>query len=154
MHAYILAFICMDTFIIQVHTAELDTHEDTADIITFRPDRLGHAVRLDAHAWSSLLSSPIPIEICATSNVKTRAVAAYNTHPFGEWMQRGHPMSLCTDDSGVFNVTLSSEYFVMAREFGLSRAQCVKLSAQAIQYAFAGQEAKEQLSEVFRQRLL
>ena len=72
-----------------------------------------------------LQESKIPLEICLTSNVKTESVPGYDDHHFQHYLQAGHPVALCTDDSGVFQTTLSQEYFHAAETFSLQGAQSV-----------------------------
>lgn len=72
-----------------------------------------------------LQESKVPLEICLTSNDKTESVPGYDDHHFRHYLQAGHPVALCTDDSGVFQTTLSQEYFHAAETFSLQGAQSV-----------------------------
>jgi len=98
---------------------------------------------------SDLLKSGIPVEICPTSNLKTRAIQAIDSHPFGELLRAGHPMSICTDDSGVFNISLASEYHLIASAFALSKAQLWNISRSAIELIFDDDTTKQMLREKF-----
>lgn len=64
----------------------------------------------------------IPLELCLTSNVRTESVRGYGGHHLGRFLRRGHPVALCTDDSGVFQTTLSTEFAHAARAFALRGA--------------------------------
>uniref|UniRef100_A0A1X7SGF0 Adenosine deaminase domain-containing protein n=1 Tax=Amphimedon queenslandica TaxID=400682 RepID=A0A1X7SGF0_AMPQE len=41
-----------------------------------------------------------------------------------------------TDDKGVFNTTLSKEYFIAAKTFGLTEEEIEKISKDAMKYTF------------------
>lgn len=85
----------------------------------------------------------IPVELCPTSNVKTLQLAALEEHPTAaEWISRQHPFNLNTDDSGVFNTTLSEEYHKFARAFNLSDEELAKLASNAVDYVFQSAEWK------------
>ena len=72
-----------------------------------------------------------------TSNVLCRTVASYGEHHLRELLAAQHPLALCTDDKGVFGTSLSAEYAIAAREFGLRRDQLYALSLGALDWIFA-----------------
>ncbi len=53
---------------------------------------------------------------------------------------------LCTDDSGVFNTSLSQEYAMAAQAFRLSRKQLITLAAASVAFAFADDLTKGRLT--------
>lgn len=67
-----------------------------------------------------LQTSHIPVELCLTSNIKTSTFSAYPDHHFQGLYTSGHPVVLCTDDSGVFGTTLSHEYAIAMTTFNVS----------------------------------
>lgn len=122
---------------VSVHVGEVWNAADTRAVcLDFRPDRLGHAVLLEPEVRDALARRPIPIEVCPTSNVKTVAGLTYETHQFGRLFAAGYPLAVCTDDSGVFNVTLTHEYVALARAHSLSRAQLLDLAEGAADHVF------------------
>uniref|UniRef100_A0A1X7SGU6 Adenosine deaminase domain-containing protein n=1 Tax=Amphimedon queenslandica TaxID=400682 RepID=A0A1X7SGU6_AMPQE len=50
-----------------------------------------------------------------------------------------------TDDKGVFNTTLSKEYFIAAKTFGLTEEEIEKISKDAMKYTF---DSNVQLNEL------
>ncbi|KAL9657804.1 hypothetical protein ABK040_013142 [Willaertia magna] len=52
----------------------------------------------------------IPVEICITSNLMCKSVVNLHDHPFVMFYKSNHPVSLNTDDRGVFQTTLEEEY--------------------------------------------
>jgi len=74
--------------------------------------RIGHATRLieDTSLTDFCNDRRIPLEICLTSNVQTRAASSYATHPFREYFRRGLNVVLNTDNRLMSGVTLTDEY--------------------------------------------
>lgn len=54
-------------------------------------------------------------------------------------------MVLCTDDSGVFGTSLSREYALAAKAFGLNHEQLIELACASVEHSFASPEEKAQL---------
>lgn len=74
-------------------------------------DRIGHgcAAIHDAELMSRLARDQILVECCPTSNIHTGAVKAGERHPIHEFLDRGIPVALCTDNTTVSNTTAVQE---------------------------------------------
>ena len=84
-----------------------------------------------------LLDPRIPIEVCPTSNALTLHLPSLHHHPtISPWLAAEHPIAICTDDQGVFNVSLSSEYADVMETYGLSESRMRELAKAAFLYAF------------------
>ena len=122
---------------IAVHAGEVDHAADTASILAFRPDRLGHALLLGESAFASLKADPIPIELCPTSNRLTLRLERMSKHPtMAMLLSRAYPVSISTDDSGVFGTTASEELALAAETCLLTPAQVAALAAAPLEHAF------------------
>lgn len=58
------------------------------------------------------------------------------------------PVVLCTDDSGLFGTTLSHEYAIAARAFGLGREELLRLVEASYGYLFCSPEEVRGLKAV------
>ena len=94
--------------------------------------RIGHATRLieDTSLTDYCNDRRIALEICLTSNVQTRAVDSYASHPFREYFDRGLNVVLNTDNRLMSGVTLTDEYVHAAEslDFGFDELARVALN--------------------------
>uniref|UniRef100_M8B1E7 Adenosine deaminase-like protein n=1 Tax=Aegilops tauschii TaxID=37682 RepID=M8B1E7_AEGTA len=132
-----------------IHCGEVPNRKEIQAMLDFCPQRLGHVCCLDDEEWKKLKSSMIPVEICLTSNVMTGGAPSLELHHFADLYNAKHPLSLCTDDSGLFSTSLSNEYYLVASTFGLSKAELFRLAQGAVEFVFAGDEVKKSLRAVF-----
>ncbi|CAL8470104.1 g9646 [Coccomyxa elongata] len=135
---------------VTLHAAEVYNPEETAAMLHFRPERLGHMCCLDERLEVLHYNTGIPVELCLSSNIITESVASYPEHHFHPFYSAGHPVILCTDDSGVFCTSLSKEFAIAAHAFQLSNSQLWQLSEAAIDHTFLKEEEKEQLRKKFQ----
>lgn len=110
--------------------------EETHKMLQWRPDRLGHCCCLTPELQRELLACHIPLEVCLTSNVVTHAVTSYHNHRFASLYKQGHPLALCTNDSGILNTFLSREFAIAAQSFELSQDQLRALALGAADHSF------------------
>jgi len=73
--------------------------------------RIGHGTRLreDPQILNYVNDHRIPLEMCLTSNVQTRAVTSLRSHPFREYLDFGVRVTLNTDNRLVSSTTLTDE---------------------------------------------
>jgi adenosine deaminase len=75
-------------------------------------NRLGHGTRVyqDGDLFRYVVNTRIPLEMCLSSNVHTRTVHNYETHPLLAYLRRGVRVTLNTDNTLISNTTLNQEY--------------------------------------------
>ncbi len=78
----------------------------------------------------------IPLEICLSSNVHTGACERIEDHPFQYFLQHGYRVTLNTDNRLMSHTTLTQEYELAVRTFGLDLADLERLSVNAMNAAF------------------
>ncbi|KAF5355894.1 hypothetical protein D9756_004351 [Leucocoprinus leucothites] len=108
---------------VTLHIAETlnNSSQETMCLLSYKPDRLGHATFLDEEAKGVVLLNKTCIEICLTSNLLCKTVASLKSHHIRYWLQRQHPIAICTDDILPFRNTLTAEYALLLAQppFGL-----------------------------------
>ncbi|PWN19483.1 putative adenosine deaminase [Microstroma glucosiphilum] len=126
---------------VTIHAGEVpDADEETSQILSFHPDRLGHVCYLSPSNAKKLEETQpkIPLELCLTSNllVCPQIVPEYSAHHFAKHYAQEHPVALCTDDTAVFGSSLSQEYAIAMQAFGFSREETKRIARDALQASF------------------
>lgn len=100
--------------------------------------RIGHGIRAieDPVLVARLARDGILLETCPTSNYVTRSVPAWADHPLPRFLHAGVPVSVSTDDPGIFGVTLDEEYARCRALMGLDDADLARIDAHAAQHTF------------------
>ena len=124
----------------------LAKYKEALAVINFRPDRLGHALTLSPSLIELLYHDPIPIECCPTSNTMTLDFALHHEgslidgmtmHPhLKKWIDTGYPISINTDDSGIFCTDLTKEFLLIAKVFGLDEKRLSKIILDSVDHVF------------------
>jgi len=119
--------------------------------------RIGHGVQL-IQEWGADRSLPgpgsltrwildrrIPLEVCLTSNLQTRACGSLEDHPFDAFRRAGLAATLNTDNRLVSATSLSRELALAQRTWGLSTADLLGLQRTSLEAAFCPSEVKERI---------
>jgi len=120
-------------------------------------ERIGHGLSafLDPDLVETLVRDRITVESCPTSNLRTGALREHTgaddlrRHPVVDYCRRGIPVTLNTDDPGLFLTTLNDEY-ALAHRLGLSREELCSVAQTAFESAFCDEELRRTLRERFR----
>ncbi|MDG4824365.1 adenosine deaminase [Asanoa sp. WMMD1127] len=109
-------------------------------------ERIGHGISAaqDPALMAHLAAEGIPLEVCPTSNVRTRAVASLAEHPLPTLVAAGVPVTINSDDPPMFGTTLNDEYAVAARLLDLDASGLARLAVAAVDASFlpAGEKAR------------
>ncbi|GAA1386033.1 adenosine deaminase [Catellatospora chokoriensis] len=110
-------------------------------------ERIGHGIfaAQDPQLLAYLAEHAIPLEVCPTSNLRTRAVADLAEHPLAAIVAAGVPVSINSDDPPMFGTTLNNEYEVAARLLDLDTAGVAELARQGVRHSFATDQVKTAL---------
>src|SRR5262249_17037508 len=110
-------------------------------------ERIGHGTSAvtDPALLKHLAEHGIPVEVCPTSNIRTRAVPKIASHPLPRLLEAGVPVTLATDDPGMFHTDLNREYLLCHEHFGLGRSELADLSRAGVRAAFCSDSLKSAL---------
>jgi aminodeoxyfutalosine deaminase len=114
-------------------------------------ERIGHGTSVvqDAELVAYLREHAIPLEVCPTSNVATRAVARLEDHPIREMYDAGLTVTVNSDDPPMFGTTLNREYEIAAGLLGLDRDGIADLARNAVRASFmSGPDKSRLLGEI------
>jgi len=100
--------------------------------------RIGHGTRLgeDPALLAYVVEHRIPLEMCLSSNVHTRTVAALAEHPFKRYLDQGVVVTLNTDGRLMDGISLTDEYYLAHAVLGLSRQDLARVVLASCESAF------------------
>jgi aminodeoxyfutalosine deaminase len=109
-------------------------------------ERIGHGTSSaqDELLLAHLAENGIPLEVCPTSNIATRAVPTLEEHPLRTFVDAGVTVTINSDDPPMFGTDLNREYEIAADLLDLDEAGVADLARTAVRCSFldaAGQQA-------------
>nr|CAG4715040.1 unnamed protein product [Naegleria fowleri] len=131
-----------------LHSGEASGWESVQDSIRFcGAQRIGHGVALkeNLELTQYVANHRIPVEVCITSNLQTKAIKKFEEHPIREFFDYGLVLVPCTDNTTVSNVTLSEEYLLIQDKFGFSIKDIIRLIDYGFRSAFLDLSIKNRL---------
>ncbi|WP_371408694.1 adenosine deaminase [Micromonospora zamorensis] len=111
-------------------------------------ERIGHGISAaqDPELLTHLAERQIGMEICPTSNVRTRAVSSLDEHPLPQLVEAGLLVTINSDDPPMFGTTLNDEYAVAARLLGAGREGLAGLARNAVTASFLDPAGKQRIN--------
>lgn len=131
------------------HAGETTGPQTIWDALTeLRAERIGHGTSAaqDPKLLAHLAERRIPLEVCPTSNIATRAVATLGEHPLKQLVEAGVFVTINSDDPPMFGTDLNTEYQVAAQLLDLDAAGVAALAKNAVEASFLDAEGKARLS--------
>ncbi|MDX3097378.1 adenosine deaminase [Streptomyces sp. ME01-24h] len=111
-------------------------------------ERIGHGTSAtrDPRLLDHLAEHRIPLEVCPTSNIATRAVATLDEHPVKEMVAAGVLVTVGSDDPPMFGTDLNTEYAVAARLLQLDESGLAQLARNAVEASFLDAPGKAKIT--------
>jgi len=109
--------------------------------------RIGHGTRVheDKDLLNYINNHRIPLEICLTSNIHTKAVSSISKHPFKHYMNEKVRVTLNTDNRLISNTSLSNEYEIAINNFNLNENEIRTIIVNGFKSAFLPHNKRREL---------
>ena len=111
--------------------------------------RIGHGVKCikDPKLVKFLYENNFHLEVCVSSNIKTKTFNKIEDHPISQINESSISMSINTDGRTISSTDLTNEYEIISNKFGWSIEDFRKSNLEAIKHAFASDELKTILAD-------
>lgn len=131
----------------RLHAGEGVGAGNVADALDIKARRVGHGVRAieDMAVIQEIARRGVVLEVCPTSNVLAGIYPSYAAHPLRKLMDAGVKVTLNSDDPGLFNCSIGSEYQVAKDHFGLSDRELAGITRTAVEAAFIDEPTRAKL---------
>ena len=108
-------------------------------------DRIGHGVSAakDPVLMRYLVEKQIGLEINLTSNIQTRVVDKYSSHPLRIFLEEGILATINTDDPGISGINLRHEYEQAAPAAGLTPDHIHQAQRNSLKISFLTDDEKQ-----------
>ena len=139
---------------ITVHAGEIPRADSIREALeVLHAQRIGHGLHLkdDPYLFRKVKDEKIPLEMCLTTNIHTKAVAGFSEHPAGRYLRTGVRVTLNTDDRLMSNTTLTKEFIRARDHLGFTKKDFRKLTRNAAEAAFLPREEKQKLRKELKQ---
>jgi aminodeoxyfutalosine deaminase len=130
------------------HAGETTGPETVWDALRYLgAERIGHGTSSaqDPALLAHLAEHRIPLEVCPSSNIATRAVATLDEHPLRAFVDAGVVVTINSDDPPMFGTTLNREYQIAADLLDLDQGGLAELARTAVRVSFAPEDVKTQI---------
>jgi adenosine deaminase len=109
--------------------------------------RIGHGTRLieNGDLLNYMNDHRIPLEVCPSSNIQTKAAANWDSHPVDFFVDYGLRVTINTDNRLITDTTVSKELLLCHQHFGWSLDQIKEILIAGFKSAFITYREKADL---------
>jgi adenosine deaminase len=114
-------------------------------------ERLGHGVGVagDPEVIALARDRGVALEMCPTSNVRTGGVRRLDEHPARRLLDEDVPVTINTDNPGLFAIDLTHELETCVRELGFTDDDVRRVTRNAIDASFVDEGRKRDVARRF-----
>ncbi len=109
------------------HAGEAGGPDSIREVLAYDPVRIRHGIRAveDPGVLKEIVDRGIVLDVCPTSNLRTRVVSSMAAHPLGALHRAGVRCSISTDDPAMFGTDLGREW-ALAEQAGVPAADAFR----------------------------
>lgn len=133
---------------VTIHAGETGIGQNVLEAVeVMGAERIGHGVYIKdcPEAYKLVKEKQIPLEICPTSNLQTKAVDSLSKHPVYDYLKDGIRVTVNTDNRTVSGTDLTGEFEILEREFGFDFEDYKKVYLTSVEAAFVDEKEKKRL---------
>jgi len=130
------------------HAGETTGPQTVWDALTLLgAERIGHGTSSaqDPELLVHLAERGIPLEVCPSSNIATRAVTTLDEHPIRAFRDAGVTITINSDDPPMFGTELNREYEIAADLLDLDESGLADLARAAVHASYADEDVKKRI---------
>src|SRR3982075_553913 len=133
------------------HAGESAGPESIWGALNLKPERIGHGLTAaqDPELVEELATREVPVEICATSNLRTGCCTELAQHPVRRYFDQGLMLTLNTDDPAMFRTSLVEEYALVHEELGFTDEHLRELARNSFEASCLPPEKKIEFLNLF-----
>ncbi len=100
--------------------------------------RIGHGTRLreDGALLNYVNDHRIPLEVCISSNIQTKACDAFDSHPIRFYYDYGLRTSICTDNRLITDTTMTDELYLLVEHYNFDVEDIRNVTLDGFKSAF------------------
>lgn len=135
-------------FRITVHAGETGSGHNVLEAIRMLgAERIGHGVQLstDQEAYNLVKETGTVLEMCPTSNLETKIIDSYESHPIMNYIRDGIRVSVSTDNRTAYSTSMNKELEILKSTFGMTDEEYKAIYLNSIDASFADDETKKWL---------
>jgi adenosine deaminase len=124
---------------VTIHAGEAFGPESIAQAVHYcGAHRIGHGVRLreNGDLLNYVNDHRIPLEMCPSSNVQTRSVADFESHPLKFYFDFGLRVTVNTDNRLITDTTATNELWLCHERMGFTLGDLTEVIVQGFKSAF------------------
>jgi adenosine deaminase len=117
--------------------------------------RIGHGTRLreNGELLNYVNDHRIPLEVCVSSNIQTKAAKSWEAHPVDFYVDYGLRVTINTDNRTITDTTVSKELWLCHQHYGWSLERIKEIIVAGFKSAFMPYREKVDLLKVVTQEL-
>lgn len=131
-----------------VHAGEADGAHSIYDAIYgLKAQRIGHGTHLfqDPDLLKHIRDNQIPLEVCLSSNLQTKAVDSLINHPIKDYFKQNIRITLNTDSYLISGTSLTKEFELAIKYYNFNKKDIAQLSLNAFESSFLPFDEKQDL---------
>lgn len=133
------------------HAGETQGTKNLEAALELSVQRIGHGTHLfdDKRLMAEVVKRKVPLEIGISSNVRTKSVPDFESHPVRAFHRAGVEITLNTDDRGILGIDLTHEYGEALR-LGFTIEELAALSLRSVDHLFLPADERAKLKVRFK----